>query len=908
MRAHLRLGLALALLVAMCASAVSLPGQQVDVSVQGPDPAVVNVGAVTVAQIVVDGPIGLAGPPKPPPVDGLIVDVGSPSRRQFSTYVNGRTTVSITESWTVEIYPKRPGRFAIPAFDVMLTDGSTRRVESIRFEAVRDADSDLARLSVVGSASRVYVGEPWRVLVEVRLDDRIEPNIGQIRSGDRYHDLQVRADWFDGFDLAGTPERNEDGNVNVVCNQRLQPASGEYVEEDGRRWRRYRFELEFMPVSSGEVELDGPLLRYSVPQRGRFGEQRRREAFAYAEPMRLTVAPLPAEGRPASFSGAVGRFTMTATAEPTKLRVGESLKLRLRVAGTGNFGDFDAPRLPDLEGFHEFGRTETRDEDGLIVTYDLTPLATTATAIPSLPFSYFDTRPGIEGYRTVNTEPITLEVLPLENGGGLERLPGAAEGGDGEVVAGVDDIHDLLPAAAWDPRVAPAHVPRSAGAALRLAAVLAPWLVVLGALGLRAFRRASRSSDPRVRRARTARATFLRKLERNDVEVVDAFAGYLADRLGVEPPAVIRPDLADYLVAEGVADADLARQTQQAIDRGTAARYGGGETLDAETARALVERFEQRRASPAAAGRDGGGRGPTGAATLFAFAVLFAAGPSPRAQDVDETGLATASRLAAASGIVDHGAEGLATGPRAGLPQREMSRGIRRAVAPVPAQDPEEASDPAVAGRSAYRAGDYEAAAAAFASALDRPDADRRLQYALGNALYRQGRYAEALLAYERARLALPRDSELADNIRRTRTELDVSAPGGDTFGARLRSLRESVTETELLIACAVVQLLVAGLLVFGRGTLRALGGVLVPVAGLLALEVLWLGPARPPGAIVLERAAVRAEPRPELEPTLRLRRGVRVDLLDEGPAWSRIRVDGERTGWIENDAIGVVR
>jgi Ca-activated chloride channel family protein len=68
------------------------------------------------------------------------------------------------------------------------------------------------------------------------------------------------------------------------------------------------------------------------------------------------------------------------------------------------------------------------------------------------------------------------------------------------------------------------------------------------------------------------------------------------------------------------------------------------------------------------------------------------------------------------------------------------------------------ASDPAWRGAAAYRAGDYAAAAKAFAGAG--PDAS----YNLGNALARQGRYRQALAAYARALQRDPHDADAAAN------------------------------------------------------------------------------------------------------------------------------------------------
>src|SRR5690606_24729438 len=154
-------------------------------------------------------------------------------------------------------------------------------------------------------------------------------------------------------------------------------------------------------------------------------------------------------------------------------------------------------------------------------------------------------------------------------------------------VPGVDDIHDIVPAdeiLATEP--VRAEGPRPLW--LRLLAVAGPWSLVLAFLFARSrLRRAP--ADVAARRARRARRTCERCLGRGPGGA--ALTAYRAARLGVSEAAVIGPDLAERLVAAGL-DATLARDLQAAVERGVAARYGGGVGLDAGEARTLVARAE----------------------------------------------------------------------------------------------------------------------------------------------------------------------------------------------------------------------------------------------------------------------------------------------------------------------------
>ena len=275
---------------------------------------------------------------------------------------------------------------------------------------------------------------------------------------------------------------------------------------------------------------------------------------------------------------------------------------------------------------------------------------------------------------------------------------------------------------------------------------------------------------------------------------------------------------------------------QAAIDAGTAARYGGGDGLDAAQAQALVDRLEPVRI-----------RAGVGAMLLLSTFLL----------------------AASAGAQID---------PKVAAAER------------------------------AYRSGDYVAAAEGFAVAAQRQGADRRLFYNLGNSLFRQQRWAEALVAYRRALLAMPRDAELLANIRLVETKLELATGEGEPFVETLTNLRDRYTVSERLWIAVIVNLLAAGCVIFGRRGLRWVGVALAVPAVVMAAEVVWFGPSRPAEAIVLPRRVdVFAEPRDGLEPVLKLRSGVSVELIGESDAWASVRVEG-RQGYLRRESVGVVR
>jgi hypothetical protein len=237
--------------------------------------------------------------------------------------------------------------------------------------------------------------------------------------------------------------------------------------------------------------------------------------------------------------------------------------------------------------------------------------------------------------------------------------------------------------------------------------------------------------------------------------------------------------------------------------------------------------------------------------------------------------------------------------PLLGLSLLVLSAGGMPRVAP--------AQTPVAAAVAAYRAGDYAAAERDFARALELQD-DRRLWRARGNCYYRLGDLPRALWAFECARLGLTRDPELLANLRLVRQKLEV-AEDAEPFLQTLASLRERCTHGELTALCGACMLVAAALLVFGRRRtgLRALGCLAFVPGVLLAVELLWLGPARPPTGVALAKLSLYAEPRAGLEAIATVKPGVVLPITGGGEGeWLRV-VAGDRTGYVPRAQIARV-
>lgn len=449
--------------------------------------------------------------------------------------------------------------------------------------AARADDGDAAArafVEVTSARPTCYVGERVRLRLRVGYDEAFFRDHG-VALYRRTLDLpvHVRAG-LDALPSARVLPPSEAGpasdarRVTIALDDDVVAADrGPDVERGGRRLASLDVETSLVFDAPGEVRIDAPTLRFAWASR--FEDDLvagdvpldRRDVTVAGAPLALRVLPLPEEGRPAGFTGAVGSFTVEADANPRDVAVGEPVRLVLRIRGDGDLAGFETPRLADLaglEGFHVLGALDDRDARTRTIAWDLAPVRDGALEVPPIAFPVFDPEPPA-GYRVLSTNPIPLVVRRAARG--PEGTEPVRERGD----------------------EASGPSPLLVGA---LAAAAAGVLVVV-LTRLRSLRGSAAGADPRAAPASLAAAALLGgKLVGTD-EVAAAFADYLAARLGCPPGAVVSPDLGRRLEAAGVAS-ELAARTAEAMDALTAARYGRGR--DASTAapdvRALVLEIE----------------------------------------------------------------------------------------------------------------------------------------------------------------------------------------------------------------------------------------------------------------------------------------------------------------------------
>jgi hypothetical protein len=352
----------------------------------------------------------------PPSFSGFRV-VGGPNQAISNSYINGKRSYSKTYSYYLT--PLSRGTFTIGQATIII-EGETYKTLPVKVEVTaavekpkdgNDAEyvaSENVHLVASISNTNPYLNEA--ITVQYRLYVSNDVNLTR---GFREIDTPKYADFW-------SQTISNRGNFTVY--------DGEY---NGRTDYRYIIvqTTVLYPQKTGELTIEPLTLDVPIDvetnKRDLFGRRlmTRVNKTISAGNRTIDVKPLPAEGRPDNFNGAVGDFTFDVQADRTSLDANEALQLTVKVSGKGNLKLFELPsvKLPTALEQYEPERNDnvSTQADGMrgsiSETYTVVPQFKGDYPIRPLSFSFFD--PKTEKYRTINSEEIILNVLngPVTN-------------------------------------------------------------------------------------------------------------------------------------------------------------------------------------------------------------------------------------------------------------------------------------------------------------------------------------------------------------------------------------------------------------------------------------------------------------------------------------------------------------
>ena len=351
-------------------------------------------------------------PPTPLAIPNLQIDYLGPSS-QF-TVINGQVSSTVTHNFTMT--PRQPGDYTIPSLTAEV--GSEKlHSEPLSLKVLKpgapppeaiSSGSQLAFVKLVLPKKQLYFGE--LTTAELQLYLRSE-----VRGIDQF---QLAAFQAEGFNV---------GKLVQGSRRQAQIANAVYTV--------IPVLTSLKPVKTGALTV-GPVtvsvvLEVASANRRRggfnpfedwpgfsgFGNTEQKQLSLATDQETVQVLPLPGENVPPGFNGAVGSFTMTASAGPTNLAAGDPITLHVRISGRGAL---DSLALPEQSGWRDFKtyppttKVETTDDLGLqgTKTFEqvVVPQSPDIKALPPVSFSFFD--PEQKSYRTLTQPAVPLVVRP----------------------------------------------------------------------------------------------------------------------------------------------------------------------------------------------------------------------------------------------------------------------------------------------------------------------------------------------------------------------------------------------------------------------------------------------------------------------------------------------------------------
>lgn len=179
------------------------------------------------------------------------------------------------------------------------------------------------------------------------------------------------------------------------------------------------------PIKPGKVTIDEFKIKGKVRLPTQFGWGSAQEYTKSSRRLEVSVLPLPQEGKPLTFSGAVGQFQIQTQVDGTSFPAGQPISLRVRLEGQGNAKVIELPAIQWPENLEVY---DTKSEskffkDGL--SYKEFEILVIAKApgevkVPQINFSYFD--PTLKQYITKSTEEFKITITEPIKGSTLAPL------------------------------------------------------------------------------------------------------------------------------------------------------------------------------------------------------------------------------------------------------------------------------------------------------------------------------------------------------------------------------------------------------------------------------------------------------------------------------------------------------
>ncbi|MBQ9146691.1 MAG: protein BatD [Rikenellaceae bacterium] len=366
-----------------------------------------------------------------PTFEGFQLVAGPVTSHGSNMYiVNGSMERSEYHTYTYVLQGTAKGKFTIGSAAIAV-DGKSYRTQPVTIEVVDEGNSQQggATQQGGGSAEKAIGANDLLMRMTVNKTDvfKGEPVVAALKLYKRVSLLGSEGAKFPSFNGFWTQELDSENNM------------WQRETYDGRIYETLVVrEYLLYPQQTGKLRIDPAemtvVAQIVMPSSSRgfdpffdqpeVAEVRRKLTTA---PVEINVKELPA-GAPASFSGAVGRFTMEATPPASNFTANSAATYTVKISGTGNLPFVQAPSLslPSSFELYDVKTTESLKNSVQGISgyrqfeYPFIARAEGEYEVPAVEFTYFD--PAQLKYETLSSRALALTIDP-DASGGLSGAP-----------------------------------------------------------------------------------------------------------------------------------------------------------------------------------------------------------------------------------------------------------------------------------------------------------------------------------------------------------------------------------------------------------------------------------------------------------------------------------------------------
>ena len=524
------------------------------------------------------------------------------STSSSTSFVNGRRTSSFEQTYTYMLMAKREGTFTIGPATIKVS-GEQVQSNGVRITVLPEDQQTSAQGN--SQSNQNTQSNPSSQSSASSENLFVRTIVSKTRVHEQEALLLTYKLYYAGVDVAQMTNNIKFPEYTGFLKQDIEQneIQTELEHYNGRNYQTaVLHQTVLYPQHSGDITIDPAyfefVLRVQTRQQVRsifddfFGTYTNVTKGVKAPGATIHVAALP-DGKPAGFSGGVGKFSFTPSISQTEVQANEAVTIKIDISGAGNMKLLKTPAIDWPEGFEPYDpkvtnnfKTTTSGVSGTkSIEYLAIPRSAGEYTIPSIAFSYFDIDE--KAYRTLRSPEYTIHVKRGAGSAAGSAVSGE-EGNEGAVYyAQKEDIKQL----GTDIRYIDTKQPKATGSSrssvisyqyLWLWYVIPLLIAVVLLIVLRKqireaaditrmrYKRANKVAQKRLKTASAALKANNKDLFYEEIE--RAAWTYLSDRLSIPTADLNKENITTILRQKGVSD-ELVKEVTDVLSTAEFARY-----------------------------------------------------------------------------------------------------------------------------------------------------------------------------------------------------------------------------------------------------------------------------------------------------------------------------------------------